>query len=314
MFIRLLDNKTMNWRVRKADRIAKRIYWKLKNRFDTSKKERVKGISMIVVGRNDNYGGDFTERLRTTIDWNYNNIENVELIYVEWNKIADKPTDTDWISERYPNSKCYIVPTSIHNKIAANPKMPVMEYYAKNLGIRQASNEWVMMINADVFLDPKVTSQFKNLSKNHIYGTHYKNIIWHGEPLTNEHIADESKIKNLFSTNSSLHAAVGNFILTHKDNWLKATGYDETLNDVRLGVDSNGLRQLLYMGLKTMVLGDHFHLDHAESAINAKNATHGNALRIQQGLNIPYKNPDDWGFVNYPKKEIANNIWELQEI
>lgn len=311
----LLDNRTMNWRVRLIDREIKRIYWKIKYQLTHKGTEDVHGISIVVVGRNDNYGGDFTERLRATMDWNYNHIPNAELVYVEWNKVEDRPTDTTWISERYPNSRCFIVPNSIHTKIAANPKMPMMEYYAKNLGMREASYDWVMMINADVFLAPEVFPKLNKLSPKYIYGTHYKNIVWHGEPITPELIHDKSRIKNLFSTDRSLRAVVGNFILTHKSNWLKATGYDETLNDVRLGVDSNGLRQLLHLGLEPMVLGDHYHLDHGESAIHRKNnPTHGNAYRIKEGLNIPYKNPEDWGFVNYPKKQIAETIWELQEI
>lgn len=305
----------MHWRVRLADRKIKELKWKLRYRYAHKATETVDKFSMIVVGRNDNYGGDFTDRLKATMDWNYSHIPNCELIYIEWNKVEDRPTDTDWIVERYPNSKCFIVPKAIHDKIAANPKMPMMEYFAKNMGMREASNDWLIMINADVVLTPEVCSRLTRLNKDYIYGTHYKNIIWNGEPISEEVIFDESRLKNLFSTDDSLSAVVGNFILTHKDNWMKATGYDETLNDVRLGVDTNGLAQLLNMGLKPMVLGDHYHLDHGESAINSRNnPTHGNAYKILKGLNIPYKNPENWGLIDYPKKQIAEHIWQLEEI
>lgn len=314
MFSKLLDNRNMHWRVRQIDRNLKRLKWVLKYKFGHKATEEVDRFSMIVVGRNDNYGGDFTDRLKATMDWNYKHLPNCELIYIEWNAIEDRATDTDWIAERYPNSKCFIVPQSIHDKIAASKKMPMMEYYAKNLGIREASNDWLVMINADVFLGPEVFPKMRTLSKEYVYGTHYKNIVWHGEPITQELIDDKARVKNIFCTNR-LEAVVGNFVLTHRDNWLKATGYDETLNDIRLGVDRNGLMQLFHDGLKPMVIGMHYHLDHNESAINSRdNATHGNAYRIENSLNIPYNNPDDWGFVKYPKKQVGNNIWQLQEI
>lgn len=304
----------MHWRVRQLDRNLKRIKWKLKYRFQHQANEEVNGVSMIVVGRNDNYGGDFTDRLKATIDWNYSHLPNCELIYIEWNQIADRPSDTPWISERYPNSKCFIVPNEIHNDIAANPKMPMMEYFAKNLGIKEASNDWIAMINADVFLAPEVFSNLKKLNKRYVYGTHYKNLIWHGETINEALISDPKRIKNEFAT-GRLEAVVGNFVMTHKDNWLKATGYDESLNDIRLGVDRNGLKQLFYQGVQPMVIGTHYHLDHNESTINSRNnPTHGNAYRIDKSLNIPYKNPDNWGLQHYAKQEIAKNIWQLQKI
>ena len=125
----------MHWRVRMMDRLAKRYIWQAKFRLDLSAKEKVDKISLVVVGRNDNYGGDFSDRLRSTIDWNYSHLPNPELIYVEWNTIPDRPSDTEWISKRYPNSKCFIVPNEIHQQICTNPKIPMMEYFAKNMGM-----------------------------------------------------------------------------------------------------------------------------------------------------------------------------------
>lgn len=314
MIGRYFDNDNMHWRVRQIDRIAKKLKWYLKYRFSHPITHEAKQLSMVVVGRNDNYGGDFSARLQTTIDWNYNQVPGCELIYVEWNPMPDRPSDTEWISQRYPNSKCFIVPTSIHQAYCTSPKMPVMEYFAKNLGIREASNEWVMCVNADVFLGPDTLEKISHLNKEYVYGTHYKNIEWHGEPITLDLIKDESRLKNQFSTDR-LEAVAGNFVLTHKDNWAKSTGYDETLTDVRLGVDKNGLKQLFYHGVKPMVIGTHYHLDHAESAIKgSNNQTHGNQLKIKNALNIPYKNSNNWGLQQYQKVQIADKVWVLKEI
>ena len=302
----------MHWRVRMMDRLAKRYIWQAKFRLDLSAKEKVDKISLVVVGRNDNYGGDFSDRLRSTIDWNYSHLPNPELIYVEWNTIPDRPSDTEWISKRYPNSKCFIVPNEIHQQICTNPKIPMMEYFAKNMGIREASNDWVLLVNADVFLGNNTIKHISRLSKKYVYGTMYKNIAWDQKPIADYHQKDKSLIKNQFSTSSQLNAVVGNFILTHKDNWALATGYDEALTDVRSGVDTNGVMQLLYLGVKPMVIGDHYHLDHNESLIKGANATHGNTPKSADLSNIPYKNPDTWGMKAYPRRKIAENIWMLE--
>ena len=93
------------------------------------------------------------------------------------------------------------------------------------------------------------------------------------------------------------------------------TGYDETLSDVRNGVDTNGLKQLLHQSLRTMAIGNHYHLDHPESVSNGANATHGDQSRINEisaGSNIPYKNPDNWGLNNYSFEEISPRIWKTK--
>lgn len=303
----------MHWRVRQIDRNVKRVGWELKRTFAHGKTEKVDKFSMVVVGRNDNYGGDFSERLKATIDWNYNKVPGCELIYVEWNTIEDRPSDTEWISKRYPNSKCFIVPNAIHNIYSTNPKIPMMEYYAKNLGIREASNEWVFIVNADVFLGLNTIDNMTQLNKDFIYGSHYKNIQWDGGEITEKYINDSSFLLNLFSTDGKLHSVVGNFVLTHKDNWMVSGGYDEALSNSRLGVDTNGVYQLLAKGFKPMVLGDHYHLDHNESRIKGVNTTtHG--VAADNFNNIPYTNPSDWGLQRFKKEKRSENVWELKEI
>ncbi|MFA5782689.1 MAG: hypothetical protein WC868_10535, partial [Bacteroidales bacterium] len=121
----------INWRINFLHQQYLKLCWDVKRLLDFSKKEKINSISVIVVGRNDNYGGDFSLRLQTTLDWNLKHLPNPELIYVEWNQIKERPSNCNWIAERYPNAKCYIVPDEIHRNIAANPdKIPVMEYFA----------------------------------------------------------------------------------------------------------------------------------------------------------------------------------------
>lgn len=301
----------ITWRIKQLRKQHRRVYWAFKRLFDFSSKEKIEGVSIVVVGRNDNYGGDFTDRLRTTLDWNLSILPNPELIYIEWNQVENRSSDCDWIAERYKNSKCYIVPNSIHKKRAEFPnKMPVMEYFGKNVGIRKASNKWIILINADVLLSEDVAKRIKRgLSPNYVYGTNYININWNKQPISQEFLSSKKNILYTFLTDKVLGSVVGNFVMTHIKNWEKCTGYDERLTNVRVGVDNNGKNNLIYKGIKPMVLGNHYHLDHNESVIHGSNATHGNS----EFTNIPYANNENWGMVNCKEIQINSKIWQLEE-
>jgi hypothetical protein len=153
----------------------------------------------------------------------------------------------------------------------------------------------------------------QKLNKNKIYGTHYVNIIWEGESITKDLIKDKKKILNYFCTNKYLESVVGNFILTHKLNWLKAGGYDESLRDVRAGVDNDALKQLLTLGFKPMVLGNHYHLHHAETSITGYNPTHGNN-EVLNNRQYPYHNHENWGLVNFKEVLLKERIWQIEKI
>jgi hypothetical protein len=302
----------LNYYFSKIISVNTKLKWKNKLRAANKQAEKVKpeDISIIVVGRNDNYGGDFSLRLKTTIDWNLQQLPGAELIYVEWNKIADKESDCTWMEKRYPAGKFFIVPNEIHTQINNNPKMPVMEYFAKNIGIRRSTRKWLLMINADCFLAEDTAKSLHKLSKNYVYGTHYISIKWNGEAIKDFDYKNKNSVVVAFPADKKMSAVVGNFILSSKENWMKATGYDERLTNVRAGVDTNGVNQLLHMGLKPMVLGHHYHLDHPESIIHGTNDTHGK----HEFKNIPYLNEPNWGFNNYPLKQLSERIWQLEKI
>ncbi len=301
----------MAYYLTKISFILQRLLWRVK--FSFSKKNqsiRPEDISIVVVGRNDNYGGDFSLRLKTTMDWNLKQLPGAELIYVEWNRIAEKDSDCDWIEKRYPTAKCYTVTNAVHSQINNNPKMPVMEYFAKNIGMRKASGKWLLMINADCLIGHDVKKNLHKLSNEYVYGTNYVSFKWDGQSITDAHLNNKHTHTVVFPAPPDMGSVVGNFIFTHKNNWLKATGYDERLTNVRAGVDTNGMNQLLHMGLKPMVLGTHFHLDHPESIVHGNNATHGS----HAFNNIPYQNPDSWGFQNHNFKQLSERIWQLEKI
>ncbi|MCH8330453.1 MAG: hypothetical protein IH946_03585, partial [Bacteroidetes bacterium] len=70
----------IDWRIAALRQQYYKWYWKIASQFHSSR-EKVDSVSLIVTGRNDNYGGDFSDRLRVTLDWNLEHLPNPELIY-----------------------------------------------------------------------------------------------------------------------------------------------------------------------------------------------------------------------------------------
>lgn len=60
-------------------------------------------ISVVIVGRNDNYGGDFVERLSNFIEHLDYQIKDhptlLELIIVDWNPLPEHPTIKEILSK-----------------------------------------------------------------------------------------------------------------------------------------------------------------------------------------------------------------------
>ena len=163
--------------------------------------------------------------------------------------------------KRFPNLRVYVVPPEIHESLSTNPDIPVMEYFAKNVGIRRATTPWVCVMNPDVVLGPEITNRLHRLKKDYLYGTNRIEFKWGGRRLSLRTLANRKLHRYTLIMNKE-HNYIGDFLLAHRDAWHKARGYDESLTDKRTGCDRRGLAQLYHIGVKPRYIGTHFHLAH----------------------------------------------------
>jgi hypothetical protein len=138
-------------------------------------------LSIVVPVRNDNYGGDFIERLQNCISWNSKWMEDqnlhAEIVLVYWNPLQNSKSlleVIDWPKDlKYVHLRLVTVPYDVHQKYI-NPEIrdtvPLYEFIAKNTGIRRANGDFILSINADVLIHPQI---FKTIAEKKLQGDTY---------------------------------------------------------------------------------------------------------------------------------------------
>jgi len=117
-------------------------------------------ISIVFVGRNDNYGGDFDARLLSTTRHNTCALEArgiaYEIVFVEWNPLPNRRLLSELICTEFAAARCFVVDGEIHRLVSCNRHIAVLEYHAKNVGARMARGQWLLLTNPDNYLGREI--------------------------------------------------------------------------------------------------------------------------------------------------------------
>jgi hypothetical protein len=137
-------------------------------------------LSVVLIGRNDDYGGDFKSRLERSINWTFSQLTkneiSSEIIFVNYNPLP-LPLISEFIqwplSNKYVRVRVITLPGEIHAEFLESndaKKVPVLEYPAKNTGICRATGEFILCMNPDIMIDPRIFKRLKSLDKQTYYG------------------------------------------------------------------------------------------------------------------------------------------------
>jgi len=138
-------------------------------------------LSIVLCGRNDNYGGDFVQRLQSFLDWNISYLEKYkiksEIIFVNWNPVNENlPIDQLIklpINRQYVIFSIITVPNEIHesySKTGQKEIIPIYEFVAKNAGIKRAKGTFILSVNADILIHEQI---FHHISKYRLSESNY---------------------------------------------------------------------------------------------------------------------------------------------
>ena len=267
-------------------------------------------LTHIIPGRNDNYAGFFDDRLILTMKYNFHLYKRLgidcEFIFVEWAPDPTKPLLSEKLDVVFSdeNFKSYVVDEETQNSIRQKRTwMTFLEFFAKNVGIRRASNDYILCSNADIFIGDSVMENFKdNLAENIIYRAERHDVDM--EKI--QSLDEESFVKSILRTHRfPEHDKIfvdgsGDFTLAHRNLWNKLTGYDENQRFVKVHKDSRLLFSAEMMKAEFLNLGSVYHLDHGTSLANTGPSIQ--KYRLANGpytwkymLNLPYTNLGEWG-------------------
>jgi hypothetical protein len=262
-----------------------------------------KTISVVAVVRNDNYGLHLEDRLIGFFNSIRECIYNIELVLVEWNPPTDRKSFYEEFYHIIPNNKKLKIITVLndtHKKIEHNQYFNVFEYWAKNVGARNASNDYVLFTNPDnIFTKELWDELFLNLSPEHFIRAvradffyqklDYKNLtvseIVNTLPIMAIH--NHSVPNERFFGN-----AAGDFLCTSKESVFKIKGYDEYSTFSH--IDAMILDKLGNTGLNQKLFNNYtYHIDHYRPNNNTADIYNLYTVDING-----YVYKDDWGLLN----------------
>jgi hypothetical protein len=287
-------------------------------------------LSVIVTGRNDGFAEDFLDRLKKSITsnikfFNKNNI-NFEYIIVDWFPLSEEKYlyKCDFLRELTNENIKHIV---VNNSIALQEKLNkdiFYEYFAKNVGIRNSSGEYCLILNSDIIVPTALCKEVFDIiyhnKKEHFYRPAIRSNIKFTNYDTNElTVLSELPLRNSELSDDIVSGAYsGDWCLVERETLINVgQGYDETCSEHRnfnlwqTGMDAELLWNLHHKNITLKTLNTfYYHIDHGNSAKHISTGKKQVNGVYREG--ISYVNKNDWGLTKYSKQQVDDNIFIIQ--
>jgi hypothetical protein len=282
-------------------------------------------LSVVLVGRNDDFGGDFNGRMFAAAEFNHRNLEAAgiahEYVLVEWNPLPGKPYLATLIGDRLPWwHRRYVIDPKWHERLSVNPKLVFMEFFAKNVAIRRARGRFVLTTNTDIWLSRGVLEALPRLRERILYRairvdlkrevgyegmTH--GILEHPEAFLRTNVLSRGYYSN----------ASGDFLMLDGDTYRDLRGFNEVYRQSKIHKDSNFCVHATVRGLTPEVIGTVYHLDHESSWNNVMHIYLANTNESHVGpprwdWERDYENPPEWGLADAVEETMDDGVVYLR--
>jgi hypothetical protein len=266
--------------------------------------------TVVLTSRNDDYGGNLHKR--TTMALTSLIEHHDEVIFVDWKTVNGEGVISN-IKHNLPRTgklKYVQVPKEfLKEKYSHISNYTIIESIGRNIGIRRATNDYIISTNIDIVttpLDDSILNEntFYTVPRRdvdesfHLSFSDYQslyNSLWENR--------DGYSPKERFETDDdkwSLINCCGDYQIGHRDIWYKMKGFEESIL-FGCGIDTNVMKKASYYSQIEVL--DHyvFHLNHGKSAIRDEDEQ----LPPMSDQNSIIKNftdttnPDNWGMSDY---------------
>ena len=279
-------------------------------------------LSIVLTGRNDEYGVDFRSRFFHTLQFNHRELSergiSHEFVFVEWAPEPRRALLVDLVAETIPvlDERCftgYVVDERYHEALSLNPRLEYLEFLAKNVGIRRARGTFILASNCDVFFSRRILQRFQDgdLEPRTVYraARHDLKLSVDHSCLDWEGLEDGDNLETppAILKPPLMGGGTGDFVLLDRETFRHLGGFNEVYRVARIGIDQNFLVKALSGGIPIADIGGPvYHVNHAGSYRLSRNlhagreveAPYGNVCWHSHG--VVYDNPPGWGLQRAP--------------
>lgn len=284
-------------------------------------------LSIVIVGRNDDYLGNYRYRLQTCLDFLATNLrllgrlDDVEVLFVDWNSQGRTLADEISVGDDAAAILRFVIVTPQVAK-ARNMQVSFFTTCAVNVGVRRASGKFIMLADSDSMMPLPSLKALLELLDGTLPATSPTNQLIFPIPRHQIPGAIAARRPNvaawvdilkrlMASRRKELPSAdcLGGFSaaqLMHRDLWWEFGGYNENL-DRAWGWSDNELMFRVTQKYNWMDVGYYgvvaFHIEHFASTGNA-HARDPNSINTMSLTYDPHPNGADWGLagVSLPLK------------
>lgn len=274
-------------------------------------------LSVVLGGRDDNYGENFIERLNQAVTNNLKVLDSsnvdYEIIVVDFNPIGENYLyQNSLLSECLSHSK--VKNLIVDNSVILAESLSsgtYYEYFAKNAGIRYCDGDFIFVTNSDILLSEELVEEIKNEMQKGDIDEYFYRVRYRGEIELGTTPNDDTELLDLHdaSVKSDPYCAAicgqcsgDASVFSRKVMFETATGYNEGEVYHRTSanhshMDSEIVWNCLQKGKSMKLLeSPYYHVSHGRP-------------HVRDGFcaSYTYSNKDDWGFIKYPTKKVNEN-------
>jgi len=274
-------------------------------------------LSIVLTGRNDNFGGDFNQRLFAAVAYNHRLLAragvNYELVFVEWRPVAARTLLADLLRRHIPEVASrlttYEVDEPYHEAFSQNPRLQFHEFIAKNVGIRRAAGSYVLATNTDIYLSRNVVGLFAQQALRPMVLYRATRVdLKSGLDTTNldERVLTDPRNQVIVNTLTPpfFTNASGDFLLLDRYSFHALRGFNEVFRVAKILIDANFCYHaaengvlLVDTGLQVFHFGEGtFHAQRSAYRARPADAPWGGHWRKE----MLYDNPPNWGLGDAP--------------
>ncbi len=284
-------------------------------------------LSIILTGRNDDFGGDFNLRLFRALAFNHRQLTAAgvshEFVFVEWRPVPGVPFLASVLRREFPSLAdgqlvSYVVDGRYHEAYSLNPKLQFQEFIAKNVGLRHARGELILTTNTDIYLGREMVARLgrREFERGVLYRTvridlksncSFDDMHWDAlEDTRNHEVINE--IRPPCYTNAS-----GDFLMLDRDTNQRLRGFNEVYRVAKVHMDSNFCLKAYTSGIAVQAIDTPvYHV--GAGTLNSQaglyrerpgDAPWGDARWRYQ---VIYENDDGWGLGRAPITPLGDHI------